>query len=136
MTAAAQRAAGLAAVALVAAVIALALTHRDLGAPAAKRLPEAVGWTTGLAAPYGPSRGQRRTSCGRKFTSDLLGIAHPTLPCGAKIYISYHGRQVLTQVVDRGPKVPGRTFDITIGLARELGLRGTQRVRWAWPRAT
>ena len=134
MTGAVQRAAGLAAIALVAAVIPLALTHRDLGRSSGTALPEAVGWTTALAAPYGPSAGHRRTSCGIKFTDALQGVAHPVLPCGVKIYIAYRGKQALTQVVDRGPRVPGRTFDITVGLARKIGLHGTQRIRWAYAR--
>lgn len=134
MTGLGQRAAGLAAVALVAAVIPLALTHRDLGRATDEGLPEPVGWTSALAAPYGPSGGQERTSCGLRFTPETLGVAHPVLPCGVKVFVSYRGRQVLTQVVDRGPKVPGRTFDVTIGLARRIGLRGTQRVRWAYAR--
>lgn len=134
MTGLAQRATGLAAVALVSAVIPLSLTHRDLGRSGGQTLPKAVGWASATAAPYGPSASERRTSCGMRFTQDLPGIAHPVLPCGVKLYISYRGKLALAQVVDRGPKVPGRTFDITIALARKIGLHGTQNVRWAYAR--
>jgi len=58
------------------------------------------------------------------------------LPCGARIYISYGGTDVLTQIVDRGPYVPGREFDLTDALARRLGLRGVQNIRWSYARAT
>lgn len=134
MTSAVQRVAGLAAVALLATVVPLALTHRDLGRDTDAGLPEAVGWTTALAAPYGPSPGHRRTGCGLRFTAETLGVAHPVLPCGVKVFVSYRGTRVLTQVVDHGPAVAGRTFDVTVGLARKIGLRGTQRVRWAYAR--
>ena len=42
---------------------------------------------------------------------------------------------VLTQVVDRGPYVPGRQFDLTDALARRLGLRGVQVVHWSYARS-
>jgi len=54
------------------------------------------------------------------------------LPCGARIYITFRGKHVLTQVIDRGPVVPGRQFDLTDALARLLGLSGVQRIRWSY----
>lgn len=135
MSGLAQRALGLAAVTLLAAVIPLSLTHRNLGRAGAGNLPDAVGGGVALTAPYGPSKGERRTSCGLVFTKNLPGIAHPVLPCGVKLYLSYQGRRTLTQVVDRGPKVPGRTFDVTIATARALHLHGTQRIHWAYARS-
>ena len=56
------------------------------------------------------------------------------LPCGAKVFLSYGGRRVLTQVIDRGPNVPGREFDVTKALADEIGLHGTKRIRWSYAR--
>ena len=47
----------------------------------------------------------------------------------------YDGKSVLTQVIDRGPYVPGRVFDLTETLAAKLGLRDVQRVRWAYASA-
>jgi hypothetical protein len=131
----AQRATVLAAVALLAAIIPLAIFHRDLGRDTDKGLPEPVGWTSALAAPYGPSAKHRRTRCGLKFTAKTRGVAHPTLPCGVKVFIQYHGHRVLTQVIDTGPKVPGRTFDVSEAIAKEIGLHGTQRIRWAYARS-
>lgn len=135
-----QRTVWLAAVTLIVAVAALALARRDAGSghasiPAAVPVPgTASGYYTSLAAPYGPTAGERRTACGEAFTSKLQGIAHPVLPCGVKIYIKYGGTEVLTQVVDRGPTVPGRDFDITKALADRLGLHGTQTIRWRYAR--
>jgi rare lipoprotein A (peptidoglycan hydrolase) len=41
---------------------------------------------------------------------------------------------VLTQVIDRGPYVPGRQFDLTDALAVKLGVRGVQQITWAYAR--
>jgi rare lipoprotein A len=129
----------LAGITLVVGVAALALARRDAGGK--DSLPPSVpvpgtkdGYYRARAAPYGPTASHRRTACGEAFTKDTLGIDHPTLPCGVKVYIRYHGREVLTQVVDRGPFVPGRDFDITKALANRLGLHGTQTVQWRYAR--
>lgn len=128
----ALRATGLLAIAFAAATIALALTHGG----SHQSLPRPVGsWSTALAAPYLPSKKAKRGACGVVIGAKTKGVAHPTLPCGVKVYIEYQGKQVLTQVIDRGPDVPGREFDITRGLARELGLVGTRTIRWRFAAA-
>jgi rare lipoprotein A len=128
-----QRTLWLAAVTLIVAVAVLAFTRRSgSGHPS---IPGAVGpYYTSRAAPYGPSVGHRRTACGQAFTSKLQGIAHPTLPCGVKIFVLFRGHTVLTEVVDRGPTVPGRDFDITKALADRIGLHGTQTIKWRYAR--
>jgi rare lipoprotein A len=128
-----QRTLWLAGVTLVVAVAALALARRDAGG-GHERLPEVVSFYTARAAPYRPTSNHQRTACGEPFTSETLGVAHPELPCGVKIYIRFHGKQVLTQVVDRGPYVPGREFDITKALADRIGLHGTQTIQWGYAR--
>jgi rare lipoprotein A (peptidoglycan hydrolase) len=135
-----QRAGWLAAVALVVGVGALALSRRDAGG-SHRDIPGAVtvrgsgsGYYTARVAPYGPTRSHRRTACGDAFTASTQGLAHPVLPCGVKIYIRYHGREVLTQIIDRGPNVPGREFDISKALANRIGLHGTQTIQWRYAR--
>jgi rare lipoprotein A (peptidoglycan hydrolase) len=135
----AQRAVWLAGITFVAAIAALAITRRDSGTGG--RLPGAVpvpgtdnGYYTARAAPYGPTRSHRHTACGRPFLPTTQGVAHPVLPCGVRLYIRFHGREVLTQVVDRGPNVPGREFDVTKALADRLDLHGTQRIQWRFAR--
>ncbi len=130
-----QRALWLAGITLVAAVAALAITRRDAGSN--RNLPGAVavpgtknGYYTAKAAPYGPTAGHRRTACGKPFLKTTEGVAHPVLPCGVRLYIRFQGREVLTQVVDRGPNVPGRDLDITKALANRLDLHGTQTIQW------
>jgi rare lipoprotein A (peptidoglycan hydrolase) len=134
-----QRALWLAGITLVAAVAALAITRRDAGSN--RNLPGAVavpgtknGYYTARAAPYGPTAAHRRTACGKPFLKTTEGVAHPVLPCGVRLYIRFQGREVLTQVVDRGPNVPGRDLDITKALANRLDLHGTQTVQWRFAR--
>jgi rare lipoprotein A (peptidoglycan hydrolase) len=88
------------------------------------------GYYTARAAPYSPSAAHPRTACGQPFTNETQGVAHPVLPCGVRLYIRFKGQEVLTQVVDRGPNVPGREFDITKALANRLDLHGTQSIQW------
>jgi rare lipoprotein A len=134
-----QRTFWLAGITLVVAVAALAIARRDESS--GKPLPGAVpvhgspsGYYTSRAAPYGPTPGHTRTACGEALTATTLGIAHPVLPCGVKIYVRFRGKEVLTQVIDRGPNVPGRDFDITKALAERLGLHGTQAIQWRYAR--
>jgi rare lipoprotein A (peptidoglycan hydrolase) len=122
------RAAALAGVALLGIAIALAVAHHkdnksSLPAPAGQ-------WYVALAAPYTPSKQQQKSACGVLIGPTTAGVAHPVLPCGAKIYIEFDGKQVLTQVIDRGHTAPGRTFDVTNALAKLLGLQGSQTIRW------
>jgi rare lipoprotein A len=134
-----QRAVWLAGITFVAAIAALAITRRDAGR--SEDLPGAVvvpgtesGYYSARAAPYGPTASRRRTACGQRFVKTTQGVAHPVLPCGVRVYIRFRGREVLTQVVDRGPNVPGRDFDITKALANRLDLHGTQTIQWRFAR--
>ena len=134
-----QRAVWLVGICFVAVIAAVAITRRDSGS--GKKLPGAVvvpgtknGYYTAKAAPYGPTRSHSHTACGRPFLKTTEGVAHPVLPCGVRLYIRFHGREVLTQVVDRGPNVPGREFDVTKALADRIGLEGVEQLKWAFAR--
>jgi rare lipoprotein A (peptidoglycan hydrolase) len=129
----AQREIVLAALALLAAVGALAVTTQTRGKTATGPTPE--GNFVALAGSSGPAAYGRRTACGGVLNTDTVGVAHPTLPCGARIFVTYRGVTVLTQVVDRGPYAPGRQFDLTDALARKLGLQGVQQIHWSYARA-
>ena len=129
----AVREVALAGLALLAAITSLAITAQTRGDD--DTTPQQEGSFTALAGSSGPAAFGRRTACGGTLTADTQGVAHPTLPCGARIFITYKGKTVLTQVVDRGPYVPGRQFDLTDALARHLGLRGVQLIHWAYARA-
>lgn len=123
----------LSAIALLAAVIAFALG--DLGNGHAARSPEPVGDFVARAGSAGPAAFGHHTACGGVLRPDTYGIAHPTLPCGARVFIDYNGLHVLTQVVDRGPYEPNRQFDVTDALARRLGLEGVKQVHWSYAQA-
>lgn len=128
----ALRTLALAGVALLAALVSLAIARpRHEG----ERLPQPSGtWYRAFVAPYKPAASRKRTACGQRIGPDTRGIAHPTLPCGVKIYLAFGGKRVLTQVIDRGPYAPGREFDVTKPLADEIGLHGTESIRWAFAR--
>ena len=123
----------LAGLALLAAAVSLAVTaqtrHKD------NKSPQPEGSYVALAGSSGPAVFGHSTACGGVLGPDTVGVAHPTLPCGVRIFIRFHGQTVLTQVVDRGPYTPGRQFDVTDALARRLGLRGVQQVHWSYARA-
>jgi rare lipoprotein A (peptidoglycan hydrolase) len=128
----AQREVALAGLALLAATISLAITAQTRGESTSGPTP--VGSYVALAGSSGPEAFGRSTACGGVLAPDTEGVAHPTLPCGARVFITFHGHTVLTQVVDRGPYVPGRQFDLTAALARRLGLQGVQPIRWSYAR--
>ena len=69
---------------------------------------------------YGPGFYGNRTACGLKLTKDLVGVAHKTLKCGTIVYFKYKGVVIAAPVVDRGPYVTGRQFDMTRGLCMKL----------------
>ncbi|HVW88200.1 MAG TPA: septal ring lytic transglycosylase RlpA family protein [Gaiellaceae bacterium] len=128
----AVREVALAALALLAAAVSLAVsaqTRHD-----GVRTPQAVGSFVATAGTIGPAIG-RRTACGTVIGADTEGVAHPTLPCGARIFVTYKKTTVLVQVIDRGPFVPGEQFGLTAALARRLGLQGVQPVHWSYARA-
>jgi 3D (Asp-Asp-Asp) domain-containing protein len=130
-----RRAAALAAVALVAIAVALAVERHSHHT---SKLPAPAGnWYTALAAPYIPAaKGttQKKSACGVVIGASTIGVGNQELPCGVKLYVEYRGKQVLTQVIDRGHTVPGREFDLTQALARLLRVQGTQTIQWRFAR--
>jgi rare lipoprotein A (RlpA)-like double-psi beta-barrel protein len=81
---------------------------------------------------YGPGFYGRRTACGQAMTRDLVGVAHRSLPCGTRVTFRNpgNGRVVTARVVDRGPYVDGRTWDMTAGLCLALGHCYTGTIYW------
>ena len=62
---------------------------------------------------YGPGFYGKRTACGLCLTTTLLGVAHKTLPCGTLVTFTWGSKTITVPVVDRGPYIPGRIFDLT-----------------------
>jgi rare lipoprotein A len=79
----------------------------------------------------GPSLWGHKTACGQTLRPHTLGVAHKSLPCGTTVKFVYHGHVLVTQVIDRGPYVKGRAWDLTKAASEELGLEGVGRVRYA-----
>jgi rare lipoprotein A len=77
----------------------------------------AVSW-------YGPGLYGNKLSCGGRLTPGTLGVAHKTLPCGAHVTLRKGGRVLRVRVVDRGPYVGGREFDLTSATRERLHFRG------------
>jgi hypothetical protein len=61
-----------------------------------------------------------------------LGVANKSLPCGTKVTIRYHGRTVVAPVIDRGPYVGNREFDLTGATARALHFDGVGTIQVAY----
>ena len=60
------------------------------------------------------------TACGQTLTKKTVGVAHKKLPCGTRVVFAYKGRWARAKVIDRGPYVAGRKWDLTERLARRL----------------
>jgi hypothetical protein len=81
-----------------------------------------------FASWYGPGFMGGRTACGQTLDAGTLGVANKTLPCGTKVRFFYHGRSVTARVVDRGPYVAGREWDLTPAVKERLGFPSTGAV--------
>lgn len=128
----AQRLLVLAAVAVLCGLAAIAVLDRreSEDVTTAEGAVAPGGWYQALAAARGPVGDAERTPCGLILTARSLGVTHPVLPCGAKILLRFGDETVLTEVIDNDLTSAGRQFELTEGLAREVGLDGTQQVEW------
>jgi rare lipoprotein A (RlpA)-like double-psi beta-barrel protein len=79
---------------------------------------------------YGPGFYGNGTACGQTLTKTLIGVAHRSLPCGTLVTFRYQGRTLTVPVVDRGPYVAGRTWDLTGGACIALGHCFTGPIEW------
>jgi rare lipoprotein A len=75
-----------------------------------------------LASWYGPGFDGKMTSSGQPFDADGLTTAHPTLPIGTELIVSYEGKSVPVTVNDQGPYTGNRELDLSQGAAKALGL--------------
>jgi rare lipoprotein A len=67
-------------------------------------------------------------ACGGWLSSSTLGVANRTLPCGTLVTLRYGHRSIRVPVIDRGPYVAGRDFDLTEATKRALGFEGVGEV--------
>jgi hypothetical protein len=77
------------------------------------------------ASYYGPGLYGGALACGGTLQPGTLGVAHKTLPCGTRVRLRYRGKTVTVAVIDRGPYVAGRDFDLTEATKAKLGFPST-----------
>jgi len=105
--------------------------QRPLSAPARVRVDGATtrvgqvnAYRLANASWYGPGLYGNKLGCGGRLTPGRLGVAHKSLPCGAKLTLRKGKRSVNVRVIDRGPYVGGREFDLTEATAHRLRFHG------------
>ena len=92
---------------------------------------------------YGPGFEGNATASGEVFKADGHTAAHPNLPFGTELLVTYGGRQAVVRVTDRGPYADGRSLDLSRAAAEKRGylvpraiLRATRLVPQAILRVT
>ena len=131
-SAALQRQAALAGAALLAVLLVVVL-DRSGGEETSAATPPPVSqaeWESATVGVFGRSRLGATPACGTLLTQGTLGIAHPVLPCGVDLVVSYRGREVRTEVIELGNVGPESQFDLTSALADELGIEKPTTIRW------
>jgi rare lipoprotein A (peptidoglycan hydrolase) len=101
---------------------------RVAGGPGVKAGKRNIGrlnvFRTAYASWYGPGLYGNVLGCGGTLRYGQLGVAHKTLPCGTKVTLKHGRRSVRVPVIDRGPFVAGREYDLTQATAQRLGFQG------------
>jgi len=80
---------------------------------------------------YGPGLYGNKTACGQTLRASTIGVAHKTLPCGTMVKFVYGGNAVIAPVIDRGPFVKGRAWDLTAAASEALDFEGVGLLRYA-----
>lgn len=88
------------------------------------------GGNTAQASWYGPGFYGHGTACGQVLTTSLVGVAHKSLPCGTQVTFTYNGVTITVPVVDRGPYVAGRMWDLTYAACQKLNHCFTGSINW------
>jgi rare lipoprotein A (RlpA)-like double-psi beta-barrel protein len=81
---------------------------------------------------YGPGFYGGRTACGITYTTTTLGVANRTLPCGTMVTFRNpaNGRTITVPVIDRGPYVAGRQWDLSGATCLALEHCYTGEILW------
>jgi rare lipoprotein A len=105
--------------------------HRTMSVPArltvggvARPLGRVNVYRRAYASWYGPGLYGNRLGCGGTLSPGSVGVAHRTLPCGTRLRLRHRGRTLRVRVIDRGPYVGGREYDLTEATARKLRFHG------------
>ena len=90
-------------------------------------------WRVGGASWYGPGLYGNGVACGGTLRPSTIGVAHKTLPCGTMVKFKHRGHVVMARVIDRGPYIAGRSWDLTDAAAEALAFEdvGVGYVRYS-----
>jgi rare lipoprotein A (peptidoglycan hydrolase) len=69
-------------------------------------------------------------ACGGVLHVPQLGVANKTLPCGTEVTFVYGNRAIRVPVLDRGPYIAGREWDLTGATAEALHFPGLGPIKW------
>lgn len=119
------------------------IERRPAAAPAARvpapaaaadaSLGRPVSVEVGLASWYGPPYHNRQAADGSIFDQNALTAAHRELPMGSTVRVTNlaTNQSVVAKITDRGPFVEGRTLDLSLAAAKEIGVyrAGVARVK-------
>jgi hypothetical protein len=94
----------------------------------ARQKDKANVYRESVASHYGSGFYGSRTACGQTLGKKTLGVANKKIPCGTKVTFFHKGREVKVPVIDRGPYVGGRDWDLTTATARKLKVNGVEKV--------
>ncbi|MDQ2925733.1 MAG: septal ring lytic transglycosylase RlpA family protein [Acidobacteriota bacterium] len=78
----------------------------------------------GVASWYGPPYHNHASADGTLFDQNALTAAHRTLPMGSTVRVTNvaTNQSILVRITDRGPFVPGRVLDLSMGAAKAIGV--------------
>jgi rare lipoprotein A (peptidoglycan hydrolase) len=79
----------------------------------------------------GTSMWGRTTACGQTLRPTTIGVANKTLPCGTPVKFVWQGHAIIAPVIDRGPYIKGRAWDLTSAAAEALDFEGVGQIRYA-----
>lgn len=90
--------------------------------PRPEPAPQAGAWRNApMATWYGPGLYGNGTACGQRYTREIIGVAHRTLPCGTLVQLRWQGMTATVPVIDRGPfGHPDNVFDLSAALACDV----------------
>jgi len=94
-------------------------------------LTQVTGWQTSVASVF--TDFGLPIACqvnGGLLHRDDLGVANKTLPCGTMVTFRYNGKGIRVPVIDRGPYIEGREWDLTGATAVALDFPGLGDIDW------
>jgi rare lipoprotein A (peptidoglycan hydrolase) len=103
---------------------------RTSSTSSSSRSTSSSGWKSAKASWYGPGFYGNTMAGGGTLTRSSMVVAHRTLAFGTKIQFQYNGKTCTATVMDRGPHVAGREFDLGPGTANALGFSGVGTVKY------